>query len=113
MGAPDVAAVKGVDFTIRKGEVFGLVGESGSGKTTTGRAMVGLEKTTGGNLSVLGQSMRGIRAAELRKLRTRVGFVFQDPATSFNPYFTIEECIAEPLVINSPKLSAAQRRKSH
>lgn len=111
LGSPAFRAVKGIDFDIHQGEVFGLVGESGSGKTTIGRAMIGLEKTTGGSLKVLGQELAGINQRELRELRRRVGFVFQDPATSFNPHFTIAECIAEPLVINRPELSAAEREK--
>ncbi len=92
LGAPSFTAVKGVSFQIHKGEVFGLVGESGSGKTTIGRSMVGLEKVTGGSLKVLGKELNGIRAAELRELRKRVGFVFQDPATSCSRRATRTSC---------------------
>jgi len=99
-GAPGVVAVKGVDFWIGPGEVLGLVGESGSGKTTIGRAMVGLTSVVGGSLTVLGTEMNGAKPRTLAKTRADIGFVFQDPATSFNPLLTIAECIAEPLVVH-------------
>src|SRR5690606_22341675 len=50
-------------------------------------------------LRVFGHEMRGIRGAELRRVRSDIGFVFQDPATSFNPLLTIGHCIAEPMVV--------------
>ncbi|GEB45984.1 ABC transporter ATP-binding protein [Microbacterium testaceum] len=99
-GSSGVVAVKGVDFWIGPGEVLGLVGESGSGKTTIGRAMVGLTSVVGGSLKVLGTEMRGAKPRALAKTRPDIGFVFQDPATSFNPLLTIAECIAEPLVVH-------------
>ena len=99
-GSPGVVAVKGVDFWIGPGEVLGLVGESGSGKTTIGRAMVGLTSVVGGSLTVLGTQMNGAKPRTLAKTRPDIGFVFQDPATSFNPLLTIAECIAEPLVVH-------------
>ncbi|MFG6492799.1 dipeptide ABC transporter ATP-binding protein [Microbacterium sp. P03] len=100
LGSPGVVAVKGVDFWIGPGEVLGLVGESGSGKTTIGRAMVGLTDVLDGSLKVLGVEMRGAKPRHLKKLRPDVGFVFQDPATSFNPLLTIAECVAEPLIVH-------------
>jgi peptide/nickel transport system ATP-binding protein len=111
LGRAPFRAVKGVDFEIRAGEVYGLVGESGSGKTTIGRAIAGLERTTGGSLSVLGHEMHGMRERTFTPLRRRIGFVFQDPATSFNPHLTIEQCIAEPLVVHERELGAAERTR--
>ncbi len=109
LGVPPFRAVRGVTFHVAAGEVFGLVGESGSGKTTIGRAIAGLEDTTGGSLRVFGHEMRGTSERRFKPLRSRIGFVFQDPATSFNPQLSIGEAIAEPLVIHRPRMSAAER----
>ena len=110
-GASGVIAVKGVDFWIGPGEVVGLVGESGSGKTTIGRAMVGLTEVLGGSLTVLGQELRGAKPRHLVRLRPDIGFVFQDPATSFNPLLTIAECIAEPIVVHKRARSTHAARQ--
>ncbi|MGP5291024.1 ABC transporter ATP-binding protein [Brachybacterium tyrofermentans] len=111
LGRAPFRAVKGVDFQIRAGEVYGLVGESGSGKTTIGRTIAGLERATGGSLQVLGHEMNGVREKDFKPVRRRIGFVFQDPATSFNPHLTIEECIAEPLIVHEPRQSAGDRSR--
>lgn len=100
LGTPPFRAVQDVSFTVRAGEVFGLVGESGSGKTTIGRAIAGLNRATGGSLKVLGHEMVGFKEREFRPVRKDIGFVFQDPAASFNPQLTIGECIAEPLIVH-------------
>ncbi|MBN9176899.1 MAG: ABC transporter ATP-binding protein [Microbacterium sp.] len=110
LGSPTFRAVHGIDFAIRPGEVLGLVGESGSGKTTIGRAIAGLTPVVGGSLRVLGTEMNGVREREFRKRRKDLGFVFQDPATSFNPLLTIAECVAEPLIVHGGARDAASAR---
>lgn len=110
LGSPAFKAVRGVDLTIHEGEVFGLVGESGSGKTTIGRAMAGLETVTGGSLNVLGIEMRGFKEKKFRPLRRDIGFVFQDPATSFDPHQTVGQAISEPMDVHRRDMSAQARR---
>jgi peptide/nickel transport system ATP-binding protein len=108
---PDFVAVDGVSFSIRPGEVLGLVGESGSGKTTIGRAIAGLTKVSDGSLSVLGTEMNGVKERAFRPVRERIGFVFQDPATSFNPLLTIAEAVAEPLIVHGRHKDLAGARQ--
>ncbi|PRY70251.1 peptide/nickel transport system ATP-binding protein [Glaciihabitans tibetensis] len=109
-GRPGFRAVDGVSFKIHAGEVLGLVGESGSGKTTIGRTIGGLTKATGGSLMVLGREMRGIRERDFKPLRSDIGFVFQDPASSFNPLLTIAEAVAEPLLVHKKAGDVAAAR---
>lgn len=111
-GKDPVRAVRSVSFDIAPGEVLGLVGESGSGKSTIGRAIGGLEPIAAGKLQVFGEDLRKLRGRRLRELRRRVGFVFQDPAASFNSFMTVEECITEPMGIHrlAGGKSAHQRR---
>lgn len=97
---PSFTAVDGVNLAIRPGEVLGLVGESGSGKTTIGRAIAGLTPISGGSLKVHGVEMLDVKEKVFRPVRKRIGFVFQDPATSFNPLLTIAQCVAEPMVVH-------------
>ncbi|MCW5944737.1 MAG: ABC transporter ATP-binding protein, partial [Cryobacterium sp.] len=110
LGKAAFRAVDGVSFEIAAGEVLGLVGESGSGKTTIGRAIAGLTRVTGGSLNVLGHEMLGFREGDFRPIRHDIGFVFQDPATSFNPLQTIAECVAEPLIVHGKAPDAAEAR---
>ncbi|MEZ3160671.1 ABC transporter ATP-binding protein [Microbacterium sp. BWT-B31] len=103
-------AVDRVSFAIRPGEVLGLVGESGSGKTTIGRAIAGLTPVAGGSLRVLGTEMNGVKERQFRGRRSDLGFVFQDPATSFNPLLTVAQNVAEPLIVHAEKTDAASTR---
>jgi len=110
LGRGAFRAVDRVSFTIQPGEVLGLVGESGSGKTTIGRAIAGLTRVTGGSLQVLGHEMNGVRERAFKPVRSEIGFVFQDPASSFNPLLTIGQAIAEPLVVHGRVANTAAGR---
>lgn len=100
--------VSGIELDLRAGETVGLVGESGSGKSTIGRALAGLVPVVAGSVEVDGSDLRTARGRRLRELRSRVGIVFQDPASSLNPRQTIGWSIAEPLLVHGTA-SAADR----
>ncbi|QTM98809.1 ATP-binding cassette domain-containing protein [Sediminibacillus dalangtanensis] len=88
-----VKAVDGVSFTIEQGKTYGLVGESGSGKTTTGRAIIGLNKITAGQVIFEGQGLTG----KSSRVQKDVQMIFQDPYSSLNPRKRVLDLIAEPL----------------
>ncbi|WP_426725676.1 dipeptide ABC transporter ATP-binding protein [Curtobacterium flaccumfaciens] len=100
--------VSGIDLDLHAGETVGLVGESGSGKSTIGRALAGLVPVVAGSVEVDGSDLRTARGRRLRELRSRVGIVFQDPASSLNPRQTIGWSIAEPLLVHGTD-SAGER----
>jgi oligopeptide/dipeptide ABC transporter ATP-binding protein len=98
--AGDMKAVDGVSFSIHEGEVVGLVGESGSGKSTVGRAAIRLIEPTDGEIEFLGENLREASQKQLRRLRSKVQMVFQDPLASLNPRKTVLENIGEPLLFH-------------
>ncbi|QIE56750.1 ABC transporter ATP-binding protein [Pikeienuella piscinae] len=104
-----VRAVDGVSLVIRRGETLGLVGESGSGKSTVGRAILGLNQPTRGEIRFDGSD-----AAIRKDLRRRMQMVFQDPYSSLNPRFRIGDAIAEALrfhAIVPPEQTDAEMRR--
>ncbi|MFH5228472.1 ABC transporter ATP-binding protein [Antrihabitans spumae] len=109
IGRPAFKAVDDVSLSIARGETVGLVGESGSGKSTIGRCVAALARPTSGTIKVLGQDITAMRERELRPIRRRFGFVFQDPATSMNPRLTVGECVAEPLIVHKVAKGQALR----
>ena len=94
-----VKAVDDVSFTIAAGETLGLVGESGCGKTTTSRVILKLEEPTGGQVLLQGQPIHDLKGEALRRFRTLVQAVFQDPWSSLDPRMTVGRAIAESLII--------------
>lgn len=80
-----VDAVKGVTFTLGRGETLGIVGESGSGKSSVGRCLVRLQDPDSGRVLLGGKDMAHLKGAELRAMRRRMQMIFQDPFSSLNP----------------------------
>ncbi|MET8869054.1 oligopeptide/dipeptide ABC transporter ATP-binding protein [Nonomuraea sp. NPDC004580] len=93
-----VRAVDGLSLEIGEGEVLGLVGESGSGKSTVGKCVLRLTEPTAGSIELAGRDITHLSRRAMRPLRRDVHMVFQDPFSSLNPRFTIEQIVAEPLL---------------
>jgi len=106
-----IKAVDGVTLGIYPGEVFGLVGESGCGKTTLGRTILRLVDPSSGAVIYKDQDITRLRGREMRKLRKKMQFIFQDPYSSLNPRMTAGAAIMEPMKVHGIGASQNERRE--
>jgi oligopeptide/dipeptide ABC transporter ATP-binding protein len=102
-------AVDDVSLTITRGETLGLVGESGCGKSTFGRLLIRLIEPTSGSIRFEGTDITRLRGSALRAQRRAMQIIFQDPYGALNPRMTVEDIIAEPLIIHGARAPDARR----
>jgi len=105
-----VRAVDNVSLTIARGETLGLVGESGSGKTTLARLVPRLARLDGGTVLFDGSNVHHAGKDDLKAFRRRMGIVFQDPASSLCPRWTVRKSIERPLVLAGRSQAEIKRR---
>ena len=110
-----VQAVRGVNFSLDKGETLAIVGESGSGKSITCKAIMGLLPLGGrvdrGEILLSGKNIANLAEREMRGIRgANISMIFQDPLTSLNPTMTIGKQIAEMIMLHQPDMTSEQRR---
>ena len=104
-------AVKDVSFTLHPGETLGIVGESGSGKTTTARLALALIEPDGGEVTLAGEPWSGIAEKRRRPRRRQISVVYQDPLSSFDPRWSVEQVVLDALDRGSyPSAGARSRR---
>ncbi|MGO1747134.1 ABC transporter ATP-binding protein, partial [Alkalibacterium gilvum] len=104
-------AVDNISFEIFRGETLGLVGESGSGKSTTGRAILRLHEPTYGETIFNGLDINRFKNRQMKNMRKKVQFVFQDPYSSLNPRQKVEDIIGEALDIHKLAKSKLKRKQ--
>ncbi|MEP3669972.1 MAG: dipeptide/oligopeptide/nickel ABC transporter ATP-binding protein, partial [Roseibium sp.] len=95
-----VLALDGVSFDLAQGEVLGIVGESGCGKSTLGRSLMRIDTPTAGEIWYNGTDLVTLSGRALKKMRSEIQMVFQDPFGSLNPRHSVRTIISEPLVIH-------------
>jgi oligopeptide/dipeptide ABC transporter ATP-binding protein len=111
-GDKSVHACEDVSLDLYPGETLGLIGESGSGKTTLGRCILRLLEPTSGQVLFDGRDIATLSKGELRRLRSDMQIVFQEPYDSLNPQLAIGYQIAEPLRIHTDLSSAARKQRA-
>lgn len=104
-------ALDGVGFRLEAGRTLGVVGSSGSGKTTLGELAGGLQRPTSGRVLFRGADVAGLDATDRRAFRRAVQFVFQDPAASMDPGYTVARVVSEPLDMFERGMGAREKRE--
>ena len=107
-----VHAVDDVSLSVGRGRTMGVVGESGCGKSTLGRMMVHLEESTGGQILFDGEDITVLNRRDLRRFREHAQIIFQDPYSSLDARYTIEDSIREPLLISGKYTRAEAQEKT-
>jgi oligopeptide/dipeptide ABC transporter ATP-binding protein len=107
-----VRAVDDVDIDIDEGQTHGLVGESGSGKTTVGRLLLRLTEADAGTAMFKGVDLLALEGADLRRVRSDIQLVFQDPFSSVDPRYRAWEIVAEPWLTHRMFDRAERRRRA-
>ena len=107
-----VRAVSDVSFDVAAGETLGLVGESGCGKSTTGRALALIHNPDSGSVTFQGTDLTELSGGDLRRMRTKIQMVFQDPISSLNPRRRVLDAVIEPLSVWGVGTKAERREKA-
>ena len=110
LSSSGVRAVDGVSLTIHPGETLGLVGESGCGKSTLARLLVRLEQPTSGRVVFGGDDLAQVSKKRLREVRREIQMVFQDPYSSLNPRYTVQEIVEEPFRVHGMRSAGHSQR---
>lgn len=105
-------AVDGISFDIQKGKTIGLIGESGCGKSTVGKAIMGLNKATGGSIKFNGEEVTSFDEKKMKKFRRNVQMIFQDPYSSLDPKKRVNYIVQEPLQIHNIGTPNARMEKA-
>ena len=106
-----VQAVSDVSLDLLEGETLGIVGESGCGKSSLGRALLQLPPPTAGTVRLEGEELTGLDRRSLRRVRSRLQMIFQDPLSSLNPRRRAHQLVSEPIMIASGRVGDADRAR--
>ncbi len=107
----DVHAVDGVSFDVHNGEAIAVVGESGCGKSSLMKTILGLYRPTGGKVLFDGDSIGEMNTHEMKRYRSHVGYIQQDPYGAMAPFMAVDRVLEEPMLVNGIKNSAERRAR--